>query len=220
MGVIAKLEPYPSIALGIAEMSPLEIAASYTPLASQGYYAEPFAIRDVIDRNGRVLEKRGVKPRRALPSQVAYLVTHILEGVLDVGTAAAARSMGLHIPAAGKTGTTNDLHDAWFVGYTPSILAAVWVGFDRDKNVGMTGARAALPIWTRFMVDYAREQQGEPFEPPPGIVFRKIDQRSGLLAHYDSQETAEEAFLEGVEPTKESPVNRDSVIDFFRKHEH
>jgi penicillin-binding protein 1B len=217
MGVIAKLEPYPSLALGVAEMSPLELAASYAPLASQGYYCEPIAIRDVVDRNGRVLEKRGVKPRRALPTQVAYLVTHILEGVLETGTAAGARRMGLKIPAAGKTGTTNEGHDAWFVGYTPSLLAATWVGFDREKNVGLTGARAALPIWTRFMIDYARGQQGDAFEPPPGIVFRKIDERSGLLAHYDSPETADEAFLEGAEPRSESPLNRDSVIDFFRQ---
>jgi penicillin-binding protein 1B len=220
MGVQTDLPPYPSLALGVAEMSPLELAASFAPLANQGYYNEPIAIRDVVDRNGNVLDKRSVKSRRALPPQVAYLTTHILEGAVNHGTAVAARRMGLKIPAAGKTGTTNDARDAWFVGYTPAILAAAWVGFDRERDVGLTGARAALPIWTRFMIDSSRGQPGEAFEPPAGIVFRKVDQKSGLLAHYNSPDVADEAFMEGTEPKEESPLFRDSVIDFFRQRKH
>jgi penicillin-binding protein 1B len=222
MGVpdAVSLPPYPSLALGVAEMSPLELATAFTPLASLGYAVEPIAIRNVVTRKGEVLEKRGVKPRRALPPQVAYLVTHILEGVVDHGTAAGARRLGLSIPAAGKTGTTNEARDAWFVGFTPSLLGVSWVGFDKERNVGLTGGRAALPIWARFMVSYSRGQQGETFEPPPGIVFRKVDQKSGLLAHYNSTDTADEAFIEGAEPKEESPLNRDSVIDFFRQRKH
>lgn len=220
MGVTADLPPYPALSLGIAEMSPLELGSAFATLANQGYYNEPIAVRDVVNRDGKVLEKRSVKPRRALPAQVAYLVTHLLEGVVDHGTAAGARRLGLSVPAAGKTGTTNDAKDAWFVGYTPSVLSAVWVGFDRERNVGLTGAGAALPVWSRFMVGYYRGQKGEAFEPPPGIVFRKICQKTGLLAHYNSTDVEEEAFIEGTEPAAESSADRDSVIDFFRRKDH
>ncbi len=215
MGVTADLPPYPALSLGVAEMSPLELASAYSTLANQGYYTAPIAIRDVMDQTGIVLEKRRVKPRRSLPAQVAYQTTHILEGVVDRGTAASVRRLGLKVPAAGKTGTTNDAKDAWFVGYTPRMLAAVWVGFDRDRNVGLTGSRAALPIWTRFMLEFNRGRPGEGFEPPSGVVFRKICQKSGLLAHYNSPDVVEEVFVEGTEPTEESPLFRDEVLDFF-----
>lgn len=217
MGVTADLPSYPSVALGIAEMSPLELASTYGTLANQGYYNAPIGIRDVVDQTGAVLEKRSVKPRRALPSQVAYLTTNILEGAIDRGTGAGARRLGLKVSAAGKTGTTNDAKDAWFAGFTPHVVATVWVGFDRERNVGLTGASAALPIWTRFMLDYTRGRPDDPFEPPPGIVFRKICQESGLLAHYNSPNVVEEAFIEGTEPTEESPLHRDEVLDFFKK---
>jgi penicillin-binding protein 1B len=219
MGVTADLPPYPSLTLGVAEMSPLELTAAFATLANQGYYNAPIAIRDVVDQTDAVLEKRRVKPRRALPSQVAYLTTHILEGVIDRGTGYGARRLGLRIPAAGKTGTTDDAHDAWFAGFTPNTVATVWVGFDRERNVGLTGAAAALPIWTRFMLDYTRGQTGAAFDPPPGIVFRKICQESGLLAHSNSKKVVEEAFIEGTEPTEESPLHRDGVLDFFNKKE-
>ncbi|MDP8224729.1 MAG: PBP1A family penicillin-binding protein [Candidatus Lernaella stagnicola] len=217
MGVTADLPPYPALSLGIAEMSPLELASVYATLANQGYYNAPIAIRDVVDQTGAVLEKRSVKPRRAVPPQVAYLTTHILEGAINRGTGAGVRRLGLKIAAAGKTGTTNDAKDAWFVGYTPNILAAVWVGFDTDRNVGLTGGRAALPIWTRFMLDFTRGKDVGRFETPPGIVFRKTCQKSGLLAHYNSPDVVDEAFVEGTEPTEESRLFRDEVLDFFKK---
>lgn len=219
MGVETDLPPYPAISLGIAEMSPLEVASMYTTLANQGYHNAPMTIRDVMDQRGRVLEKRSIKPRRALPSQVAYLATHLMQGVTDRGTAAGTRRLGFKLPAACKTGTTNDAKDAWFVGFTPNILAVTWVGFDRDRNVGLTGAAAAMPIWAKFMIDYTRGQSPHGFDPPPGIVFRKICQDSGLLSRYNCKKVVEEAFIEGTEPTEECDIHRDGVIDFFRKKE-
>jgi penicillin-binding protein 1B len=217
MGVTADLPQYPSLSLGIAEMSPLEVASAYSVLANQGYYNEPLTFRDVVDRAGNVLEKRSVRTRRALPAEVAFLTTSLLQGVIDRGTAAAARSRGFTLPAAGKTGTTSSEYDAWFAGYTPSLLAVTWVGFDRERNVGLTGASAALPLWVKFMIEQTRGQAAETFEPPPGIVFRKICQDSGLLSRYNCPHVVEEAFEDGREPTEECNVHRDGLLEFFRK---
>lgn len=219
MGVTADLPKYPSLSLGVAEMSPLEVAVAFATLANQGYYNEPITIRDVVDQQGHVLKKRRVKTRRALPSEVAYLMTHLMQGAVNHGTGGAVRRLGFKLPVAGKTGTTNDAKDAWFVGFTPSILAAVWVGFDRNRNVGLTGAAAALPVWTRFMLAHTRGQAAQKFDPPPGIVFRKICQNSGLLSRYNCPNVREEAFESGHEPEEECNVHRDGVLDFFRNRE-
>jgi len=220
MGVTADLPPYPALSLGIAELSPLEAAAAFGALASQGYYNELLTIRDVVDQKGKVLEKRSIKPRRVLPSQVAYLTTHLMEGVVERGTAAGVRRMGINLPVAGKTGTTNDMTDAWFVGFTPSILAVTWVGFDHDRQVGLAGATAAMPVWGRFMAEYLRGQTPRPFDPPPGIVFRKICQATGLLAVYNCPVTVDEAFEEGREPTHDCGLHKDRVLEFFKNKEH
>ncbi len=219
MGVTADLPKYPSLSLGIAEMSPLEVASAYAVLANQGSFNEPITFRDVVDRQGNVLEKRSMKTRRALPPEVAFLTTSLLQGVLDRGTAASARARGFLLPAAGKTGTTSDANDAWFAGYTPSLLAVTWVGFDRERKVGLTGASAALPLWVRFMIEQTRGRAAEPFEPPPGIIFKKICQDSGLLSRYNCLHVVEEAFEEGREPTTECNLHRDGILDFFRKKE-
>ncbi len=217
MGVQADLPPYPALSLGVAEMSPLEIAGAYTTLANQGYHSEPLTIRDVVDRQGNVLEKRSVKARRALPAEVVYQTTSLMRGVVERGTAGGLRRQGYKGPAAAKTGTTNDAKDAWFVGFTPEILAVTWVGFDRDRNVGLTGARAAMPIWAHFMIQYTHGQMQPDFEPPPGIVFRKICQESGMLSRYNCPKVVEEAFLEGAAPEEECDLHRDGLLEFFRK---
>jgi len=211
-----KLPAVPSLALGVAEMSPMDVATMFGTIANEGQYNEPITIRDVVDREGNVLQKARLKTKQKLPPEVAYQVTSLLEGVVDYGTAQNVRRWGLKIPCAGKTGTTDDKKDAWFVGYTPQILAAVWVGFDRERRVGLYGAQAALPIWLKFMIAFTRDGAGEPFEPPPGIVFRNICQETGLLAHAESRKIRREAFLEGTEPREESDVNRDAVIDYFK----
>jgi membrane peptidoglycan carboxypeptidase len=137
--------------LGAAEVTPLEVAVAYATLANSGARNRPLAVKHVVDHSAKVLERRDVRPERVLSPQLAYAMNQLLKGVMDRGTAASARRSGFTRPAAGKTGTTNDYKDAWFVGYTPDLLAVVWVGFDGPRKIGLSGAEAALPIWTEFM---------------------------------------------------------------------
>jgi len=151
LGIQSPLPAVPALALGAAEVTPLEIAVAYATLANGGSRVRPLAVKQVLDQSTKVLEKRDVKMEQVLNAQIAFAINQLLKGVLDRGTAAMARRAGFTRPAAGKTGTTNDYKDAWFVGYTPDLLAVVWVGFDGPKKIGLSGAEAALPIWTEFM---------------------------------------------------------------------
>jgi penicillin-binding protein 1B len=151
LGIQSPLPAVPSLALGAAEVTPLEVAVAFSTLANGGVRSRPLAVRNVIDQNAQLLEKRDVRNEQVLSPQMAYMMNELLKGVLDRGTAAMARRWGFTRPAAGKTGTTNDYKDAWFVGYTPDLLAVVWVGFDGQSKLNLSGAEAALPIWTEFM---------------------------------------------------------------------
>ncbi len=151
MGIQSPLPAVPSLALGAAEVTPLEVAVAFSTLANGGVRPRPLAVRNVVDQNSHLLEKRDVRSQQVISPQMAYMMNELLKGVLDRGTAAMARRWGFTRPAAGKTGTTNDYKDAWFVGYTPDLLAVVWVGFDGPSKLGLSGAEAALPIWTEFM---------------------------------------------------------------------
>jgi penicillin-binding protein 1B len=151
LGIQSSLPAVPSLALGSAEVTPLEVAVAFSTLANGGVRARPLAVRKVMDQSTQLLEKRDVQNEKVISPQMAYMMNELLKGVLDRGTAAMARRLGFTRPAAGKTGTTNDYKDAWFVGYTPDLLAVVWVGFDGPRKIGLSGAEAALPIWTDFM---------------------------------------------------------------------
>jgi len=151
LGIQSPLPAVPSLALGSAEVTPLEVAVAYSTLANGGVRTRPLAVKLVMDQNGKPLEKRDVRVEQVINPQLAYMMNYLLKGVLDRGTAVSARRMGFTRPAAGKTGTTNDYKDAWFVGYTPDLLAVVWVGFDGPSKLNLSGAEAALPIWTEFM---------------------------------------------------------------------
>jgi membrane carboxypeptidase/penicillin-binding protein len=132
----------------------------------------------------------------------------MMRSVLNEGTAASARSMGFTLDAAGKTGTTNDLRDAWFVGFTPELLTVVWVGFDDNQPVGLSGARAALPIWTQFMRAALAGRASVPFEAPEGITFVDIDADTGKLAAPHCPKVIPEAFLSGTEPREVCELHR------------
>ena len=132
----------------------------------------------------------------------------MMRSVLNEGTAAGARAAGFRNDAAGKTGTTNDLRDAWFVGFTPELLTVVWVGFDDNQPVGLSGAQAALPIWTQFMKAALAGYPDAPFEPPEGITFIDIDPDTGKLAGPGCPRTFREAFLAGTEPTDVCELHR------------
>ena len=201
LGITTPIDPVPSLALGSFEVIPLELAAAYTVFPDGGILAEPISIMQVVTDKGEVLEKKSIKVRRVVDAQPAYLTTNILKGVVDHGTAAAARSMGFEGIAAGKTGTTSNYKDAWFVGFTPNFLALTWVGFDDNAVMNMSGARAALPMWVGFMKN-AAPPSNQDFASPPDIVLVKIDGTTGKLSNKHCPDYIEEAFIEGTEPSE------------------
>ncbi len=202
MGIHSKLQPNLTLALGTSEVTLLDLAAAYTPFANQGVRAEPFYVLRVEDRNGRVLEKNYPRISEVLSQQTAMTMNSMLESVVNEGTAASARLLGFTRPAAGKTGTTDDYSDAWFVGYTPTLLAACWVGFDQRHPMGekMTGGRAALPIWVNLMLAATRNQEVRTFPEAQGTVSREICVQTGMLATPYCPETVSEIFALGQEP--------------------
>src|SRR5205085_10068130 len=149
MGSKSPLGQNLSLALGSSEVNLLELTSAYSVFANRGIRTEPLYILKVEDRNGTVLEKNSPRPQEVLSEETSGVMTSMLQSVVDHGTGAPARAMGFTIPAAGKTGTMDNYMDAWFVGFVPSLVAGVWVGFDQKKPIGpgMTGARAALPAW-------------------------------------------------------------------------
>ncbi len=180
LGIASELPEQPSLALGAAEVTPLELTSAYSVLASGGTRAEPRAIRRVESRTGEVLIGETPELTAAIPPEDAYIITHMLEGVFDRGTARAARAGGFGRPAAGKTGTTNEARDAWFVGFTPDLVTGVWVGFDQRGHLGLPGSKAALPIWVDFMSQALAALPPRPFQPPPGVTLVSIDRATGL----------------------------------------
>jgi penicillin-binding protein 1B len=199
-GIESQLRPSPATLLGASEVSVLEITAAYGTLAREGKWLKPHAIRKVEDGQGHVLFEESRDARRAASPQAAFLVTSILQGTIERGTAASAHRLGLTRDAAGKTGTSNDLRDAWFVGYTPDLIAGVWVGVDSGAQLQLTGAQAALPIWTQFIEQASVGHPPRGFEPPPGIVTAKIDPVSGLRLTPGCPSGVEEVFIKGTEP--------------------
>jgi penicillin-binding protein 1B len=183
LGIGEDLEPNPSLALGAFEVTPLELAQVYATLANGGTRPPLHGLAAVLDRFGEpVLGDDLPAPRRVLPPQSAWLVTSILQGVMDRGTGAGVRRFGLRDQLAGKTGTTNDRRDSWFAGYTPDRVTVVWVGYDDNAETRLSGSRAALPIWSRFVAAVRPAGGFAPFAPPPGIVQVTVDPLTGQLA--------------------------------------
>lgn len=204
LGIREELHPYPSMALGSFELPVVSTAAAYAAFANGGMAVEPFFLTKVRDAQGQVLMENRPRVRQALSEQVAFLVTHTLEGVIQRGTAAKAASLPGHL--AGKTGTTDAYTDAWFIGYSPRITCAVWVGRDKKEPIGrrMTGAEAALPTWIRFMQAYLGRLpaavRDEEFQPPSsGVTLIAVDPRTGLRA---TPECGEHVILEAVPESK------------------
>ena len=205
LGLTTQLRPFPSMALGAFEVSLYEMTSAYGAFANQGVRVEPYLVESVRSREGTVLETTKPAAREVLSPQVAAVMNSLLEGVITDGTGAAAASLGR--PLAGKTGTTDDFTDAWFIGYTPDLVVGVWVGFDAKKTLGSreTGAQAALPIWQSVMENALRDVPPLPFPDVEGVTHVSVDHTTGLRA-VDSAgcvERINEAFLEGTEPTQE-----------------
>jgi penicillin-binding protein 1A len=204
LGITSRLDPVYSLALGTGEVDLLELTSAYSALAAGGVRAEPLFVRSVYDRDGKLLEENSVYREEVLSPQLSYMITSMLESALNEGTGRGARSMGFAEPAAGKTGTTNDCTDAWYVGFTPELAVGVWTGFDIKKTMGkkMTGARVSLPTWTSVMKTHYRDHHGQPFAEPEGIVHRAICEQSGLLVTPQCRSARQEVFIEGTEPTR------------------
>jgi penicillin-binding protein 1B len=200
MGLQGNPEPVPSLALGTFEASPWEVAQVYAVLANHGLRASPFSVKEVMTADNRVLEKQHIGVEAALQPATAFLITDFLEGVFERGTARSARRSGFRWTAAGKTGTTDEGRDAWFAGYTPDLLVVVWVGYDDNHPVGLTGAQAALPIWVDFMKQVLEGRPSQVFHPPPGLVQAMVDPVTGEVAHAGCPTRVTEVFIAGTEP--------------------
>jgi penicillin-binding protein 1B len=212
LGLPESLPKVPSMVLGGVEVTMYDVAEAFATIANLGFRTEPSAVRAVLDGEGNPIDRATLGASQAISPRVAYLVTTMMQGVVDRGTAHQIRSAGLGFAAAGKTGTTNEGRDAWFVGFTPDLLVVVWVGFDRDEMLGLSGAQAALPIWIEFMKAVTAGQASTPFLVPPGIQTAWIDPLSGLLATPHCPERLEESFFEGEAPTATCPLHPDAAV--------
>jgi penicillin-binding protein 1A len=204
-GIRSPLPNYPSIALGAADLAPMELAAAFATIANQGTHIEPHFIEKVTGSDGHSLEHHFPAAYNSMNPAVAYVLTHMMEGVIDHGTAYAIKDLPLDI--AGKTGTTDDFSDAWFVGFTPRYTILTWIGYDQKRSLGggMSGAVAALPMWRKIAEDGLANgwlQKGETFTVPPGVVFKDVEYYSGLLSGGGGR-TLKEAFVAGTEPNRE-----------------
>ncbi len=206
MGISARLEPYPALALGAMEVSPAQMATVYATLAGGGRRPQLHALAAVYDRHGAQVAGQPVAaPEQVLAEDVAYVITNVLQGVLDRGTGRNARRQGLRDALAGKTGTTNSRRDSWFAGYSPERISLVWVGYDDNSETRLSGARAALPIWSRFTLAVRPAGGYSRFRRPKGVATALIDPSTGGLATDRCPQWVEEVFLGDFTPTALCP---------------
>jgi penicillin-binding protein 1A len=222
LGITSPLQNDLSMALGSSSISLYELTKAYAVFANQGKIFRPIFIKKILDRDGNLLEENlplfyprdSSENDQAITPQTAYLLTYLLEGVVQNGTGWRAKI--IKRPVAGKTGTTDDFLDAWFVGYTPELVTGVWVGFDEETSLGEdeTGARAASPIWVNFMSKVLKDRPVKDFPIPEGLEFIKIDPRTGQPTPGD--ETILECFREGTEPIRKASAGLKPRPDFFK----
>ncbi|MEA3348173.1 MAG: penicillin-binding transpeptidase domain-containing protein, partial [Pseudomonadota bacterium] len=227
LGITSTLNSDLTLALGSSGVSLMELTTAYGVFANQGRLIKPIFVKRVEDRHGEVLEEServavvGLELTSLMPPdsepvispQTAYLMTSMLVDVVKRGTGRRA-ARALKRPLAGKTGTTNDYNDAWFMGYAPQLVTGVWVGFDDLKTLGRheTGSRTACPIWVNFMKVALAKMPPENFAVPTGIVFANIDEKTGFLAVPESEKTLFECFKEGTVPEELSqPVSPEEL---------
>jgi penicillin-binding protein 1A len=200
-GVNSQLPESLTLALGTGEVTPIELASAYAAIDSLGRRADPVMLVRVTDRDGKVLEEHHAVPEETIPPAVAYVLTSMMRSVIDYEHGTGYQASELKRPLAGKTGTTSDGRDAWFSAFTPDMVTTVWVGFDDNSPMGgsMTGARAALPVWLRFMREALEKRPRKDFPRPPGVEAVQIDRESGLRAP-EGAPGHEEFFVEGTAP--------------------
>jgi len=218
LGIESNLNRDLSIALGSSGVSLLELVRAYSVFNNNGYLVSPVFITKIVDRDGNVIEESSPVREKVIEKNTAYIMTSLLESVVQEGTG--HRLKALNRPVAGKTGTTNNLHDAWFVGYTPRYTVGTWVGFDEEGCLGKaeTGSRAASPIWLGFVRKVLEGKPVRVFQVPEGVVFSKIDAETGLLPVPESKKTIFECFKEGTVPTEyaQAPNSMTEPEQFFK----
>ncbi len=206
-GITSPLKPYPSLSLGAFETSPMEIASAFATFANGGFRVEPTALLGFVGSSERQVERRNAKLERAVDPDALTVLDSILQGAVIRGTGASARRLGAQGIFAGKTGTTNEGRDAWFIGFSPRLLVAVWVGFDDNRGLGLSGSAAAVPIFAEFVRRLPSHYFEEPFPTSPGVVTVRIDPLSGKLWTDACPVSFPEVFVAGTEPTELCPLH-------------
>jgi len=222
LGISSPLQNDLSMALGSSSLSLFELTKAYAVFANEGKAFQPIFIKKILDRDGNLLEENlplsypveAWEPHRIISPQTAYLITYLMEGVVQHGTGWKAKA--LRRPVAAKTGTTDQFMDAWFIGYTPELIAGVWVGFDEERSLGEneTGSQAASPIWVAFMAEILKEKAPKEFVIPEGTEFMKVDPKTGQPSL--EKEALLECFKEGTGPAQKVFSRSKSVTDFFK----
>jgi len=217
MGITSPLTKNLSLALGSSGVTLLEMVRAYGVLANQGRRVTPFFITRIVDRTGHIFEENQVKVEQVIDPRIAFISTYIMQDVVESGTGRRVRGIGR--PVAGKTGTTNDVRDAWFIGFTPSLVAGVWVGFDQERPLGHqeVGGRAAAPIWLYFMEKALAGTPVETFPVPEGIVFARVGARGDPEG--GARGYIYECFLEGTVPENLTPISPRDVGPARREEE-
>ena len=205
LGITSPIPRDLSISLGSSGVSLFELTKAYSVFSNLGYLIEPVFITEIYDRDNKRLESSKLIRKKVIDMGTAYIMTSMLESVVQAGTG--HRVKALKRPSAGKTGTSNDIHDAWFMGFTPRYTTGVWVGLDKEAPIGRreTGSRAASPIWLEYMQQALEGKSVRDFTVPEGILRVKIDAETGLLPIAQSKQTIFECFKEGTEPTQHTP---------------
>lgn len=209
-GISSPLDAVLSLGLGSSVVTPLEIVSAIGTFANNGVHMKPYSVTRVVDRNGKILEENVIQGTPGFSPQSAYLLSRLMQAVVQEGTGSYARNLGR--PAAGKTGTTQDMRDLWFIGYVPDLVTGVWLGYDDFTSLGkkITSAGTTVPFWTDYMAEATKYVPNRDFVVPPGIQFTKIDRDSGYLALPTCPHVVLEAFREGAAPAELCPVNHDT----------
>ncbi|HOG15821.1 MAG: Penicillin-binding protein 2D [Syntrophaceae bacterium PtaU1.Bin231] len=207
MGISGPIARNLSMALGTTGVSLIDLVRAYGVLANQGKKVQPFFIRKIVDRTGHVFEEATVRSEQVIDPRIAFMSTYVLQDVVESGTGRRVKSIGR--PVAAKTGTTDENRDAWFLGYTPSLVTGVWVGWDLERSLGSqeVGGRAAAPIWLYFMEKAVQGSPVETFPVPEGIVFIKVNPKTGAPAKPSDGGAIFECFIEGATPDEGKPVD-------------
>jgi len=216
MGIESYLEPVLSIPLGTSGVTLLEMVRGYSTLANLGEKVEPIFILKVEDRYGNIMYMNRIVKERVLSEETSYIMINMLQSVFDEGTAYSARLKGFKLPAAGKTGTTDNFTDGWFIGFTPELTAGVWVGYDYPIRIGnhASGAGVALPIWTEFMKamdDSTKDYQDYMFQEPEGVVYRYVCSESGELATPQCPNVRKEIFISVDIPQRNCTLHGETI---------